>query len=48
MRVAPYFSLFLLIGLISVPPIVGQIVQIEEDFSRDPGWDHYQNRIIGT
>src|SRR5262245_7233221 len=26
----------------------GQLVQVHEDFSRDPGWDHYQNRIVGT
>jgi hypothetical protein len=26
----------------------GQPVQIREDFSRDPGWDHLQNRIVGT
>jgi hypothetical protein len=26
----------------------GQAVQIHQDFSRDPGWDHYQNRIVGT
>ncbi len=25
-----------------------ELVQIERDFSQDPGWDHYQNRIIGT
>ena len=25
-----------------------QLVQIKENFSQDPGWDHYQNRIIGT
>src|SRR6516165_519609 len=27
---------------------LGQVVQIRQDFSRDPGWDHYQNRIVGT
>src|SRR5437763_2198624 len=26
----------------------GQLVQIHQNFSRDPGWDHYQNRITGT
>lgn len=31
-----------------VPPAHGQLVQIRQDFSRDPGWDHYQNRIAGT
>ena len=23
-------------------------MQVRQDFSRDPGWDHYQNRIVGT
>lgn len=26
----------------------GQLIQVHEDFSNDPGWDHYQNRIVGT
>ena len=26
----------------------GQLVQVRQDFSRDPGWDNYQNRIVGT
>jgi hypothetical protein len=25
-----------------------QLTQIHEDFSREPGWDHYQNRIVGV
>jgi hypothetical protein len=29
-------------------PSRAQLVQVREDFSRDPGWDHYQNRIVGT
>ena len=24
------------------------LVEISQDFSRDPGWDNYQNRIVGT
>ncbi|MEX0938120.1 MAG: hypothetical protein WDZ59_09695 [Pirellulales bacterium] len=24
-----------------------QLVEVNEAFSRDPGWDHFQNRIIG-
>lgn len=24
------------------------LIEIHEDFSRDPGWDHYQNRVFGT
>ena len=30
------------------PASLGQVVRIHQDFSRDPGWDHYQNRIVGT
>lgn len=33
--------------LASAPP-KGQLVQVRQDFSHDPGWDHYQNRIVGT
>jgi hypothetical protein len=24
------------------------LAEIQQDFSRDPGWDHYQNRVVGT
>jgi hypothetical protein len=34
--------------LVVVPSSCGQLVQVRQDFSRDPGWDHYQNRIVGT
>src|SRR3954468_24870776 len=30
------------------PSSLGQVMQVHEDCSRDPGWDHYQNRIVGT
>ena len=30
------------------PASLGQLMQVRQDFSRDPGWDHYQNRIVGT
>ena len=33
---------------LAVPSSSGQLVQVRQDFSRDPGWDHYQNRIVGT
>lgn len=36
------------IPLLLLTPLRGQLVQVQEDFSRDPGWDHYQNRITGT
>ena len=40
-------SLALILGL-AVATARGQLVQVRQDFSRDPGWDHYQNRIVGT
>ena len=33
---------------LALAPAHGQLVQVRQDFSRDPGWDHYQNRIVGT
>src|SRR3954452_24096728 len=33
---------------LAVPTSSGQLVQDRQDFSRDPGWDHHQNRIVGT
>jgi hypothetical protein len=39
--------LALALGL-TLGPAHGQLVQVRQDFSRDPGWDHYQNRIVGT
>src|SRR4051794_41981984 len=33
---------------LAVPTSSGQLVQVRQDFSRDPGWDHHQNRIVGT
>jgi hypothetical protein len=32
----------------AVPSSCGQFVQVRQDSSSDPGWDHYQNRIVGT
>jgi hypothetical protein len=34
--------------LIAHSASLGQIVPVRQDFSRDPGWDQYQNRIVGT
>ena len=31
-----------------VSPALGQLTQIVQDFSDDPGWDHYQNRVVGV
>lgn len=44
------FKLSLLIGLLVALPAFASdpLVQVTEDFSQDPQWDHYQNRIIGT
>lgn len=39
--------LMLVIGL-SLPSAHGQITRVRQDFSVDPGWDHYQNRVIGV
>lgn len=39
-------ALLILVWLPAVSP--AQLVQVQEDFSNDPGWDHHQNRIIGT
>ncbi len=30
------------------PSLASELVQVREDFSNDPGWDHYQNRIVGV
>ena len=35
-------------GLACLAAAHGQLVQVHEDFSKDPGWDHHQNRIVGT
>jgi hypothetical protein len=37
-----------LFALAVTPSPSPQVVEIHDDFSRDPGWDHYQNRIVGT
>jgi len=31
-----------------VAPARGQLERVHQDFSRDPGWDHYQNRVVGV
>ena len=48
MRIRSFGLACLAFVLIGVPATYAQLVQIEQDFSRDPGWDHYQNRIVGT
>src|SRR3954453_6035279 len=48
MRTRTFLLVCVLPQLAFVPSVRGQLVQIREDFSRDPGWDHYQNRIVGT
>ena len=44
----PCLLLCLSVGITDGSSVLGQLVQIEEDFSHDPGWDHFQNRMIGT
>jgi hypothetical protein len=34
--------------LTASPAAPGQVVQVHQDFSRDPGWDHHRNRTVGT
>jgi hypothetical protein len=48
MRPPAFLLVCVLLQLAVVPAVRGQLVQIRKDFSRDPGWDHYQNRIVGT
>src|SRR5437764_5238296 len=48
MRTTTFLLVCVLPQLAFVPAVRGQLVQIRKDFSRDPGWDHYQNRIVGT
>jgi hypothetical protein len=48
MRPIVYLPLCLLVGIVDASWAAEQIVEIHQDFSRDPGWDHYQNRIVGT
>ena len=48
MRFAVSLSWCLFILLSTAAPLSAQLVRIKQDFSSDPGWDHFQNRIVGT
>jgi hypothetical protein len=48
MIITPLLLACVLFSRAELPAERGPLGQIREDFSRDPGWDHYQNRIIGT
>src|SRR3954452_20799521 len=48
MRLPTLLLVCTLIQHFAVPSLCGQLIQVRQDFSRDPGWDHYQNRIVGT
>ena len=48
MRLPTLLLVYALLHSLAVPTSCGQLVQIRQDFSSDPGWDHYQNRIVGT
>lgn len=37
----------LLASAMTVYAADAQLIEVREDFSRDPGWDHYQNRVVG-
>lgn len=36
------------LSLAMAASLAAQLVEVRQDFSDDPGWDHYQNRIVGT
>jgi hypothetical protein len=36
------------IQLAVVASLRAELTEIHQDFSEDPGWDHFQNRIVGT
>lgn len=48
MRISVAMLLCLFVQIASGRSLPGQIVQVKQNFSHDPGWDHYQNRVIGT
>lgn len=48
MRMPTYLMVCALFAPAIASPASAQLVQVREDFSSDPGWDHYQNRIVGT
>ena len=48
MRLPTLLLMCALSDLLAVPSSSGELVQVRQDFSRDPGWDHHQNRIAGT
>jgi hypothetical protein len=47
MRIAAFILLSLAVHSVLATSATAQLVQINQDFTRDPGWDHYQNRIVG-
>jgi hypothetical protein len=48
MRLPTLLLVCALSDLLALPASSGELVQVRQDFSRDPGWDHFQNRIVGT
>ncbi len=48
MRLPTLLLVSTLTQMLAVSSLCGQLVQVRQDFSSDPGWDHYQNRIVGT
>ncbi len=43
-----FLGLSALILAAAVAPARGRLQRVHQDFSRDPGWDHYQNRVVGV
>jgi hypothetical protein len=48
MRSPTFLLACVLTHSVITPSTRGQLVQIRQNFSSDPGWDHHQNRIVGT
>jgi hypothetical protein len=47
MRIAAFTLLSLAVHSVLATSTTAQLVQIHVGFTRDPGWDHYQSRIVG-
>jgi hypothetical protein len=48
MRSSTFLLAFCVFQVFAHSSSLGQILHVRQDLSRDPGCDHYQNRIAGT
>ena len=48
MRTPTVLLAFYVFQLIASSASLGQIVQVHQGYSRDLGWDHDRNRVVGT